>query len=128
VAESLAWAKMTISGGLDMECVFWPALDGAVVARAVTLAQKMTEPQAHAAFLAKLPGTVYRDGGVVIHHTDPSVHAAPATYVSYDVILSSAGYAPMRHFDENGQEFQLPQEQATPPLKPPVLHPKGPVQ
>jgi hypothetical protein len=94
----------------------------------VTLVQKMTDPQAHAAFLAKLSGTVYRDGGVVIHQTDPSVHAAPATYVSYDVTLSSAGYAPMRHFDENGQEFQLPQEQATLLLKLPVLHPKGPVQ
>jgi hypothetical protein len=128
VAESLAWAKMTVSGGVDMECVFWPTLDGAVVARALALAQKMTDPQMHAAFLAKLPGTIYRDGGVVIHHTDASVHATPATYVSYDVTLSSAGHAPMRHFDENGHEFQLPQEQATPPLKPPVLHPKGPMQ
>jgi hypothetical protein len=37
----------------------------------------MADPAVHAAYLAKLPAPVYEDGGVVIHHTSPSVHAPP---------------------------------------------------
>ncbi len=113
VIESVAWAKMTTSGDVDMECVFWPAIDGNVVSRAVTFARQMSDRTAHDAYLAKLPGQVFQDGGVVIHHTDSSIHSVPTGYVSYDVTLSPEGYASMRHFDENGKEFRLPQEQVT---------------
>jgi hypothetical protein len=112
VIESVAWAKMTTAGGVDMECVFWPAIDAQVANRAVAFAKQMSDSAAHAAYLAKLPGQVYRDGGVVIHHTDPSVHATPTAYVSYDVTLAPQGHAAMRHFDEGGMEFRLPQEEA----------------
>ncbi len=110
VIESVAWAKMTTSGDVDMECVFWPPIDAAVVERAVAFQRAMAHPAARAAYLAKLPGQVYRDGGVVIHHTDASIHAAPTAYVSYDVTLAPQGHAAMRHFDESGTEFRLPQE------------------
>jgi hypothetical protein len=124
VVESVAWAKMTIAGDVDMESVFWPPVDPNVVERATALAQQMAEPTAHAAFLASLPGHVYKDGGVVIHHTDPSVHATPTAYVSYDVTLAPGGHAAMRHFDENGVEFQLPQERLATPLPAAARPPK----
>jgi hypothetical protein len=110
VIESVAWAKMTTAGDVDMECVFWPAIDPGVVDRAAAFQRAMADKDAHAAYLAKLPGKVYRDGGVVIHHTDPSIHAAPGAFVSYDVTLSAEGHTAMRHFDESGVEFRLPQE------------------
>jgi hypothetical protein len=110
VAESLAWAKMTTAGEADMESVFWPAIDMNVVNRAVALAQRLSDPAEHAAYLTKLPGQVYKDGGVVIHHSDSSIHTTPTAYVSYDVTLSPEGHTTVRHFDENGNEFRLPQE------------------
>jgi hypothetical protein len=107
VAESVAWAKMNAAGEVEMEYVFWPPIDKEIVARAVNFARKMADPVERATFLAKLPGTVYRDGGVVIHHTDPSVHAAPTAYVAYDVTLSPEGHVTMRHFDDTAQEFRM---------------------
>jgi hypothetical protein len=118
VVESVAWAKMTTSGDVDMECVFWPPIEMKIVDRAVAFAQQMADPAAHAAYLSRLSGPVYKEGGIVIHHTDPSVHAAPTAYVSYDVTLTQEGPAAMRHFDENGREFRLPQEQSVPPQLP----------
>jgi hypothetical protein len=114
VIESVAWAKMTTAGEVDMESVFWPAIDSGVADRAAAFQRAMADKDAHAAYLAKLPGTVYRDGGVVIHHTDPSIHATPTAFVSYDVTLSAGGHAAMRHFDESGVEFRLPQEMPVP--------------
>jgi hypothetical protein len=124
VAESLAWAKMTTSGDVDVECVFWPAIDVNVVGRAIAFAQRMADPSGRAAYLAKLPARVYKEGGVVIHHSDPSVHATPTSYVSYDVTLAPEGHAAMRHFDENGGELQLPQERAVPTQAPANAHSK----
>jgi hypothetical protein len=119
VVESVAWAKMTTSGDVDMEYVFWPPIDKATVDRAISLKRRVSDIAGHAAYLAGLPGTVYRDVGVVIHHTDPSVHASPTSYVAYDVTISPEGYAAVRHFDENGNEFRLPLERGQ-PTPPPV--------
>jgi hypothetical protein len=124
VIESVAWAKMNRAEEVEMEYVFWPPIDKEVAARAVKFARKMDNPAERAAFLAKLPGTVYKDGGVVIHHTDPSVHAAPAAYVAYDVTLSPEGHAPMRHFDDSGQEFRMPHELPHPDDMPATPRPK----
>ncbi len=115
VVESVAWAKMTTSGEVDMEYVFWPPIKMELVDRAAAFARRMAEPAERATYLAKLPGQVYRDGGVVIHHTNPSVHSAPIAYVSFDVTLDESGSSAMRHFDENGNEFRLLHEQ-TPAL------------
>jgi hypothetical protein len=115
VVESFAWAKMTTGGDVDMEAVFWPPLDGSVVNSAVNFAATMADPAMHAAYLAKLPSPPVRDGGVVIHHTDFTLHSASSAYVSYDVTLDSMSSASMRHFDVNGNEFWLPQELAANP-------------
>ena len=117
VIESVAWAKMNRAGEVEMEYVFWPPIDKEVVARAAKFARKMADSEERAAFLAKLPGVLYKDAGVVIHHTDPSVHAPPTAYVSYDVTLAPEDYAAMRHFDIDGHEFRMPQE---------LLHPGDP--
>lgn len=112
VIESIAWAKFTTTGDVDMESVFWPPIDATVASNAAAFAATLADPTQHAAFLAKLPGTIYKERGVVIHHTDPSIHAAPTAYVSFDAQTGSQLSAAMRHFDMNGVEFHLPQEQA----------------
>jgi hypothetical protein len=126
VVESVAWAKMTTSGDVDMESVFWPPIDKETINRAMSFKRRVSDTAGHAAYLAALPGPVYRDVGVVIHHTDPSVHAAPTSYVAYDATTSPEGYAAVRHFDENGNEFRLPQEQPAPP--PPPIGPNRKLQ
>jgi hypothetical protein len=112
IVESVAWAKMTTSGDVDAEYLFWPPINMTVVKGATALAATLADPVAHAAFLAKLPGVVYKDGGVVIHHSGPSVHSVPQAYMSYDVTLDPSTTAGMRHFDASGVEFRLPQELA----------------
>ncbi len=114
VVESFAWAKMTTSGDVDMEAVFWPSIDNSVVDRATAFATSMRDTATANAYRAKLPGTIYRDDGVVIHHSDFSIHSSPTAYVSYDVTLRPDQSAAMRHFDENGVEFRLPHELLTP--------------
>jgi hypothetical protein len=63
---------------------------------------------AHAAYVAKLPGKIRNDVGVVIHHTDAWIHAPPTAYVAYDAVVGTDPHAAARHFDVNGQEFRLP--------------------
>jgi hypothetical protein len=112
VIESIAWAKLTTTGDVDWESVFWPPIDAAVASSAAAFAASLADSTKHAAFLAKLPGKIYKEGGIVIHHTDPSIHAAPRAYVSFDAQTEARLSAAMRHFDVNGVEFRLPQEQA----------------
>ncbi len=112
VVESEAWAKMTTNGDVDMECVFWPPLDKSVVQNAVAWAKTMTDAPTHAAFLAKISSnaSIQSDVGVVIHHTDMSVHSPATAFSSYDVVLGTEPGGGTRHFDQTGQEFRLPQE------------------
>jgi len=110
IVESFAWAKMTTAGDVDMEAVFWPPVDMTVVNAATSLASSMQNAAYHTTFLTNLPGTVYKDGGVVIHHTNSAIQSAPTAYVAYDVVLDASTTATMRHFNANGAEFRLPQE------------------
>jgi hypothetical protein len=114
VVESEAWAKMTTSGDVDMEYVFWPPISAAIVAQAVAFARSVGDPANHSDFLRQLPGTVANEVGVVIHHTDVSIHATPTAFVSFDAVMDSGarqGARPSaRHFDSGGKEFRLPQE------------------
>jgi hypothetical protein len=118
VAESEAWAKITTSGDVDMECVFWPPLDRSVIDTAVAWAKTMTDGPTHSSFLSRISSdaaAVKRDDGVVIHHTDMFVHSPAKAFVSYDVVLGTDPGSPTRHFDQNGQEFQLPHQQSPAP-------------
>ena len=112
VEESVAWAKMTTAGDVDMETVFWPPIASSVVSQAVDLAANMADAARHSAYLTKLP-RIFKERGVVIHHSDPSVHAAPIAYAAFDATIDAAGTAAMHHFDSSGVEFRLAHEQAT---------------
>jgi hypothetical protein len=116
VPESYAGAKMTTSGDVDMESVFWPPLDVSIVNAASSFAASMSDAQFHATFVAKLPETVHTEIGVVIHHTSLGSHSAPVAYVAYDAILDPSGSVALRHFDVNGAEFRLPQEATSSPV------------
>ena len=114
VVESYAWAKMKTSGDVEIESVFWPPIDAAIVSRAVAFASVMADASTRASYVSRLPGSGHREGGIVIHHGDSSIHGPPNAYVSFDVTVSTAGSAAMHHFDENGAEFRLPHEQVSP--------------
>ena len=118
VVDSQASAVMTTNGATDWESVFWPPLDGDMVASAMAFAQRLRDPAMHAAFLAQLPGPVVHETGVVIRHSDGSVHATPVAFASFDATVDSFKGAIDRHFDVNGVEFKLPQEQPTGPHYP----------
>jgi hypothetical protein len=120
VVESEAWAKMNANGDVEMECVFWPSLDKTVVDQAVAWSQSFGNTATHAAFTAKLGLAVTREVGIVIHHSDRSVHSQPVAYASYDAVIGSEASAAARHFDENGIEFRLPQEIAPAPTSVPT--------
>ncbi len=96
---------------MDMESVFWPPISGDVVTAAVALAASLSGPTSHAAYLAALPGPVFRDGGVVIHTTTLAIHSAPVAFVAYDATIHAGSSAAPSHFDVNGAEFRLPQEE-----------------
>lgn len=119
IMESYAVARMTTTGDVDWESVFWPAIDTAVVNSAVAFAASLTGSDAHAQYLAKLPGPVIHDKGVVIHHTTSGHHGQVSAFVSYDAKVDTESSSGDRHFDVNGVEFQLPQEQ-------PTAHPRAP--
>lgn len=109
VPESVAWAKMTTDGNVDAECVFWPPIDSSTLQNAVNLAAKVADQGGHAALVARLPPIV-REIGVVIHHTDPSMHSTPTAYAAFDAVVGSVQVEAPRHFDSNGTEFRLPHE------------------
>jgi hypothetical protein len=65
--------------------------------------------------VSNLPtASVRKEVGVVIHHSSPAVHSTPTAYVSYDAVVDTGPDATVRHFDANGVEFKLPQEQPSP--------------
>ncbi len=116
IVDSYAVARMTVAGDVDMETVFWPSIDMSVVNEAIAFAKKMANTTARVAYLASLPGytgKVYHDRGVVIRHSSLVVHSTPTAFVSYDATLRAGSDQGDHHFDENGVEFLLPQEQVT---------------
>jgi hypothetical protein len=113
VVDSTAWAKMTTAGAVDMESVFWPPLPTAIVTSAVNFATTMQGSAQYAAYVAKLPGTIQEAAGVVLRHSDASIHSTPTAYVSFDARFVGEGTT--RHFDQNGVEFRLPNEVNTMP-------------
>lgn len=112
IVESFAAARMTTDGAVDWEAVFWPPISMTVIDQALAFSAKMGDATQHRAFVSRL-GTVYRDVGVVIHHTTSYFHGAPQAFVSYDAVIDPDSTAAERHFDATGAEFRLPQEHTT---------------
>jgi hypothetical protein len=95
------------------EKVYWPAFPRSLLNQAVAFERRLSNPQARAAYIARLP-TRNKMGNVVIRHSNwrqtPFV-----SFVSYDVMDGQT----MRHFDQSGQEEFLPSEtQPLPPANP----------
>ena len=110
IMDSWAAARIKTTGDVDWESVFWPPIDGDLVAGALAFATSMADPVAHSAFMSALPGSVRSERGVVIDHTRPGQHYAPVCYVSFDVFIGPDTSSGERHFDASGTEFKLPQE------------------
>jgi hypothetical protein len=144
VPDSFAWARVDTEGKVIAEGIYWPALSPAVVAGALKLRDAVADPQRQAALEAKIPLRI-RDHGVAIRHSSAYVETPFEAFPSYDVaVLSQAlpergqlavaaqteapsrpnGTMEIRHFDENGVELRLPQEQrslgAATPRRPPT--------
>jgi hypothetical protein len=114
VAESHAWARLDSGGNVVAENVYWPPLDASVVNDAAALSATISDPVQAAGYLGKLPfaSSISATGSVVIHHSSEFTREAFQDVACYDVWNASPlGSGWVRHFDKNGAEVRLPQEQ-----------------
>jgi hypothetical protein len=125
VVDSVAWARLDDQGAVMSEWVYWPAIPAKALADAKRLRQ-LTAGADKARFLARLPAGL-PEGTVVIRHTSATVDSPFEAFASYDVRerKTSDETAPpgrypkntsvvmttVRHFDVDGVERRLPQEQ-----------------
>jgi hypothetical protein len=112
VVESQAYARFNVDDEVVEEGTFWPEVPSGVLGEAQALQQAMADPTKKSAYVAQLPASVQQlDGSVVVHHSPYTIDSQPSFFAAYDVIQGSGtGMVITRHFDSNGQEFQLPQE------------------
>jgi len=110
VVESLANAMFDIDYQTTSETFYWPEIPAEVVVAAVALRAKLADPQALAAYKAKLPKNAQGDGQVVIHHSVVSFDPFQAV-ATYDVLMSgdAGDQNPDLSFDANGNAVTLPQ-------------------
>jgi hypothetical protein len=112
VQESLANAAFDVDYQTTSETFYWPEIPVDVVEAAAALQAKLADPQALAAYKAKLPKNAQGDGQVVIHHTDGSLSFDPFKAVAtYDVLMSgdAGDQNPDLSFDGSGNPVTLPQ-------------------
>lgn len=125
VVDSVAWARLDDKGTVLAEWVYWPAIPGKVIAEASRLKETLARDEDKKTFITKLPLGL-PPGNVVIRHS-PATWTGPfVSMASYDVQErrpppqsnaqsgeTSGGRAVIiiRHFDADGNEFRLPQEQ-----------------
>lgn len=107
VVESEACASFDGAGTTTWEQVYWPTLPECVVTEAQALQAMMHSSEAYATFLSKLPSNV-AGGDVAIHHTGDASTGPFVAFASYDVQQDGTTL----HFDVNGQELWLPDEDA----------------
>lgn len=111
VVESMATARFNVEDSTTSESFYWPEIPAAAVGAAVAFAQRLADPQALAAYKAKLPADAQGDGAVVIHHSG-SFSTAPLTALAtYDVVQMAGplGKAAELSFDETGAAVTRPE-------------------
>jgi hypothetical protein len=126
VADSVAWARLTDRSEVLSEGVYWPALPRAAVTEAAEFQRRLNDAQQRQLFLASLP-TGLPEGEVVIHHSQATTRGEFQVVVTYDVAAPVNAPVPagagandrpvswvVRHFDIQGREIRLPQEQPPP--------------
>ncbi len=112
IPDSLAWARFNADDQAVEEAAFWPSVPESVVDAARSLQGILEDPELRGDYLAKLPSEAAEKGRVVIRHSSFTVNETPTFYACYDVTEGSgSGTVVVRHFDANGREFKLPQEQ-----------------
>jgi hypothetical protein len=123
VVDSVAWARMSDQGRVLSEWVYWPAIPARALAEARRLDEVLKDPE-RASYMARLPAGLPK-GKVVIRHSSGTVDAPFEAFASYDVVdrkVLSEGVdgreqerqtvsVVVRHFDVEGNERRLPQEE-----------------
>ena len=116
VPDSFAWARVNRDGQVVAEGVYWPALPPGVLARAHRMSQGNPLPQIERAIEAR-PAEALVNHHVAIRHSSADYDGSFAAHASIDVHVRLAATARadartslVRHFNEEGAEFQLPQE------------------
>jgi hypothetical protein len=126
VIDSVAWARLDDQGAVLAEWVYWPAIPGRVIAEASHMRETMARDADKKSFIAKLPPGL-PPGNIVIRHSSATSTGAFVAKASYDVQerrpLPKPNAQPsdttsgvraiiiIHHFDADGNEFRLPQEQ-----------------
>jgi len=106
VAESVASANFDDDYQTTSEALYWPEIPASVVTAALVLQRTVTSPRSLAALKSMLPSNAQGNGGVFIHHSNPSVPSTEfAAVATYDVVLSDDQ---VLSFDSNGHAVILP--------------------
>ena len=85
------------------ESFFWPEIPANVVSAAIALQNQNADPNALAAYKAKLPADAQGQGRVVIHHTSAGSLQPFQTAATYDVVETTPeDDGGDLNFDQNG--------------------------
>jgi hypothetical protein len=103
VVESLAVARFDVNDQTTSEAFYWPEIPADVVRAAVAFKNQLANPNALAAYKARLPSDAQAQGGVVIHHTHAGSLSSFQTAATYQVLQTT----PLNdgadlNFDQNG--------------------------
>ena len=127
VPDSFAWARVNRDGQVVAEAVYWPALPAGVLAQAQRMSQGSALPRVEQAIKAR-PAETQVDHQVTIRHSSAAYDGSFAAHASIDVRVrleaaaradadsrqaagsGGVGAGLIRHFNDEGAEFQLPQE------------------
>lgn len=103
VVESLAVARFDENDQTTYESFYWPEIPADVVSAAVAFQNQLADPNALAAYKAKLPADAQGQGRVVIHHTSAGSLMAFQSAATYDVVETTPeDDGGDLNFDQNG--------------------------
>lgn len=126
VADSFAWARVNAEGQIVEEAVYWPAIAGAVIAKARQLREVRDDPKRRHELATRISADA-SSAQIVIRHSSASSDEPFEGFASVDLLVKvmapgteqSPNYdkttlmpqtAYVRHFDIDGKELFLPQE------------------
>jgi hypothetical protein len=103
VVESLAVASFDVDDQTTYESFYWPEIPANVVSAAIAFQNQLADPNALAAYKAKLPADAQGQGRVVIHHTSAGSLQPFQTAATYDVVETTPeDDGGDLNFDQNG--------------------------
>ena len=106
VVESTGFARFDANDLTTEEAFYWPAVPAAAVAAAMALRDQLADPNALAAYKAKLPSDAQGSGQVVIHHSNSLSSGGFHAAATYDV--STGGDLPATlSFDANANAVNV---------------------